>query len=172
MDVGVDSPPVSGFTYEEWVSGRVPALLRFAYLVTRSQDAAEEAVQSALTDALRHWDRVRRTDDPDAYVRRMVVNAHVSAWRRWGRRESAVAEVRERGQGDPADTHAQRDLVWEVCGELPARQRAAVVLRFYEDLDYPEIAAALGITEVTARTHVHRALSTLRTRLTEEDRDG
>ncbi len=172
MDVDVDSPPASGLTYEEWVNGRVPALLRFAYLVTRSQDAAEDAVQSALTDALRHWDRVRRTRDPDAYVRRMVVNAHVSGWRRWGRRESPVPDVRDRALPDPAAAHAQRDLVWEVCGALPTRQRAAVVLRFYEDLDYPEIAAVLGISEVTARSHVHRALAALRTRLTEEDRDG
>ena len=172
MDVDVDSPPASGLTYEEWVSGRVPALLRFAFLVTRSQDAAEEALQSALTDALRHWDRVRRAHDPDAYVRRMVVNAHVSGWRRWGRRESPVADLRERTVADPAEAAARRDLVWDVCGTLPARQRAAVVLRFYEDLDYPEIAAVLGITEVTARTHVHRALAALRTRLTEEDRDG
>jgi RNA polymerase sigma factor (sigma-70 family) len=59
-----------------------------------------------------------------------------------------------------------------VCGELPTRQRAAVVLRFYEDLDYPEIAGVLGISEVTARTHVHRALTALRARLTEEDRHG
>ncbi len=172
MDVHVDSPPASGLTYEEWVTERVPSLLRFAYLVTRSQDAAEEAVQSALTDALRHWERVRRTQDPDAYVRRMVVNAHVSAWRRWGRRETAVAEVREQEHGDPADIQVRRDLVWEVCGELPTRQRAAVVLRFYEDLDYPEIAGVLGISEVTARTHVHRALTALRARLTEEDRHG
>jgi len=112
--LGVDSPPVSVLTYEEWVSGRVPALLRFAYLVTRSQDAAEEAVQAALTDALRHWDRVRRTHDPDAYVRRMVVNAHVSASRRWGRRESAVAEVRERGHGDPADAGPAPETEWVV----------------------------------------------------------
>jgi RNA polymerase sigma-70 factor (sigma-E family) len=170
VDVHVDSPSASGLTYEEWVTERVAALLRFAYLVTGSQDAAEEAVQSALTEALRHWERVRRTNDPDAYVRRMVVNAHVSAWRRWGRRQSAVADVRGVEHGDPADAQARRDLVWDLCGELPARQRAALVLRFYEDLDYPEIARVLGISEVTARTHVHRALTALRARLTEEDR--
>ena len=102
----------------------------------------------------------------------MVVNAHVSGWRRWGRRESPVPEVRDRLLADPAAAHAQRGLVWEVCGTLPPRQRAAVVLRFYEDLDYPEVAAVLGIAEATARSHVHRALAVLRTRLAEEDRDG
>ena len=62
------------------------------------------------------------------------------------------------------------DAVWAICAELPPRQRAAVVLRFYEDLDYPEIAQLLGCSEATVRSHVHRALGALRSRLAEEDR--
>ena len=153
--------------------GRVAALLRFAYLVTGSQHAAEDAVQSALTRACEKWSRVRRADDPDAYVRRMVVNAHVSGWRRSGRRESPVAEVRGTAYADPADRVAEADAVWRVCPSCRARQRAAVVLRFYEDLDYDEIAALLDIAPVSVRTYVHRALTSLRAELTsEEDGDG
>lgn len=147
----------------------MPGLLRFAYLVTGSQHAAEDAVQTALTKACEKWSRVSRTDDPDVYVRRMIVNAHVSAWRRAGKRELTVAEVHERSGGDPAETVTRDDAVWRVCSALPPQQRAAVVLRFYEDLGYPEIARVLGVAEATVRSHVHRGLAALREQLTEEN---
>jgi RNA polymerase sigma-70 factor (sigma-E family) len=168
MDVGVTDarPAASELSFDAWVEARVAALLRFAYLVTGSQHAAEDAVQSALTGACEKWGRVRRTTDPDAYVRRMVVNAHVSSWRRAGRRELSVAEVRPARVGpDLADAVARDDAVWRVCTGLPRQQRAAVVLRYYEDLEYAEIAAILDCTEATARSHVHRALAALRTEL-------
>ena len=154
-------------SFDEWVEARVAALLRFAYLVTGSQHAAEDAVQSALTRACEKWSRVRRTTDPDAYVRRMIVNAHVSAWRRSGRRELTVAEVRDTEVADHAGTVATGDAVWRVCATLPPQQRAAVVLRYYEDLEYAEIAAVLGVTQATARSHVHRALAAMRAELQE-----
>lgn len=165
-----ETPSTDGrdLSFDDWVVARVPGLLRFAYLVTGSQHAAEDAVQGALTMACEKWTRVSRTDDPDVYVRRMVVNAHVSAWRRNGRRELAVAEVRDGVGGDPAEVVVRDDAVWRVCSALPPQQRAAVVLRFYEDLDYPEIARVLGVAEVTVRSHVHRGLAALREQLTEE----
>jgi RNA polymerase sigma-70 factor (sigma-E family) len=179
MDVGVTEPrpDARGLSFDDWAEARVAALLRFAYLVTGSQHAAEDAVQSALTRACEKWSRVRQADDPDAYVRRMVVNAHVSSWRKAGRRESPVAEVRETtaqaARADPVDRVVEADAVWRVCSRLPAQQRAVVVLRFYEDLDYDEIAAVLDISPVSARTYVHRALTSLRAELTsEEDGDG
>ena len=143
MDVGVteEHVVVGDVSFDDWVEVRVPALLRFAYLVTGSQHAAEDAVQSALTRACERWSRVRRTTDPDAYVRRMIVNAHISAWRRSGRRELSVAEVRDTEVLDHAVGVATGDAVWRVCGTLPPQQRAAVVLRYYEDLEYAEIAA-------------------------------
>lgn len=163
---GASAPP----SFDDWVAARGPSLLRFAYVVTGSQHAAEDAVQDALARACERWDRVARTRDPDSYVRRMVVNAHISRWRRV-RRESPVAEVLARdAQADHAERLGTGDAVWSVCRDLPPRQRAAVVLRFYEDLDYAEIATLLGCTEVTARSHVHRALGALRTRLAQEDR--
>lgn len=174
MDVEPDtarvSEPSAQPSFDDWVAARGPSLLRFAYVVTGSQHAAEDAVQDALARACEKWSRVGRTTDPDSYVRRMVVNAHISRWRRT-RRESPVESVLA---GDPQPDHAERlgtgDAVWTVCRELPPRQRAAVVLRFYEDLEYAEIAALLGCSEATVRSHVHRALTALRGRLTEEDR--
>lgn len=176
MDVGVTERATRGDTaqpgFDEWVEARVAALLRFGYLVTGSQQAAEDAVQSALVKACEKWSRVRRTDDPDAYVRRMVVNAHVSAWRRTGRRESPVALVRDRTLDDPAEAVARGDAVWRMCAALPPQQRAAVVLRFYEDLEYGEIAAILGVAEPTVRSHVHRALAALRRELEASEEAG
>lgn len=160
--------PGGASTFEDWATARVPALLRFAYLVVGSQHAAEDAVQEALASACAKWGRVSRTQDPDAYVRRMVVNAHVSGWRRT-RRESPVELVRETTYADPAAAVDTGDAVWRVCQGLPRQQRAAVVLRFYEDLDYPEIAEILGVAEPTVRAHVHRALAALRVELSQED---
>jgi len=170
MDVGVtdERAAAADLSFDDWVRVRVPALMRFAYLVTGSQQAAEDAVQSALTRACERWSRVSRTDDPDAYVRRMVVNAHVSGWRRSGRRELSVAEVRDTVSADPAERVATGDAVWRVCRTLPPQQRAAVVLRYYEDLEYAEIAAVLGVTQATARSHVHRALAAMRAQMEED----
>jgi RNA polymerase sigma factor (sigma-70 family) len=99
----------------------------------------------------------------------MIVNEHVSDWRRAGRKESPVAEVRLATSADPADEVSTSDAVWRVCAALPPQQRAAVVLRYYEDLDYPEIAAILGIAEPTVRSHVHRALTALRGELERQE---
>lgn len=166
MNGGVDAD------FERWATARLDRLVRFAYLVTGSQHSADDAVQTALTSACARWSRISRTDDPGAYVRRMVVNAHVSAWRRTGRREVRTAEPRPLSgpsRDDVAETVARDDAVWRVCRDLPPQQRAAVVLRFYEDLDYPEIARVLDVTEATVRSHVHRGLNALRHALTEEE---
>lgn len=181
MDVGVaaddahvaDSADAGdGDDFDAWVGARAPSMLRFAYLMTGSQEAAEESLQTALTKACEHWSRVRRMDDRDAYVRRMVVNAHISWWRRFRRRETPVDEVRPRdggGHGDFAGGVTEADRVWRLCASLPPNQRASVVLRFYEDLSYREIAAVLDCPEATVRSHVHRALATLRTTIEQEN---
>ncbi len=163
VDVALDA--------DEWVTQHAPALLRFAHLVTGDRDAAQDAVQDALANALARWDRVAATDDPGAYVRRMVVNAHVSTWRRFGRRVTPVAEVRGGSVTDVANAVARDDAVWRVCRGLPTKQRAAVVLRYYEDLEFAEIARILDCSEATVRSQLHRALSSLRTELTRQEAD-
>ena len=160
MDVGVKQSPegeradVPDPSFDAWVEVRVAALLRFAYLVTGSQHAAEDAVQTALTRACEQWARVRRTTDPDAYVRRMIVNADVRP----------VATGR-----DDVEALATADAVWRVCSALPRRQRAAVVLRFYEDLEYDEIARILDCSQVTVRSQIHRALASLQAELRRQE---
>lgn len=167
MDVEVAEPE-----FEEWVSARVPALLRFAYLVIGSRQGADDAVQSVLARSIERWETIRRTPDPDAYVRRMIINEHVSSWRRWGRRQLPVAEVIDgESASDPAEGISTSDVVWRVCQSLPQRQRAAVVLRFYEDLDNREIAGILGCSESTVRSQIHRALASLRVELERQEAD-
>jgi RNA polymerase sigma-70 factor (sigma-E family) len=158
--------------FDAWVASRSGALTRFAYLVTGNQHEAEEALQAALTSACAKWSRVRRADDPEAYVRRMVVNAHISWWRSFRRRETPTDDVREeRSSGDPADSTTEADRVWRLCATLPPRQRAAVVLRFYEDLSFRQIADVLDCTEATARSHIHRAMAALRKTIEKESGD-
>src|SRR6476469_9685991 len=153
--VGEEAGVEAGF--DAWVASRSTSLSRFAYLVTGSHHQAEEALQAALTSACAKWSRVRRADDPEAYVRRMVVNAHISWWRSFRRRETPVDDVREeREGGDPAVSTTEADHVWRLCATLPPRQRAAVVLRFYEDLSYRQIADVLECSEATARSHIYR----------------
>lgn len=177
-DDAVASSAVTGDAddFDAWVTARAPSLLRFSYLMTGSQDAAEESLQSALTKACEQWPRVRRMDDRDAYVRRMILNAHVSWWRKFRRHESPVEHVREQDRGQDADLAARvsdGDLVWRLCEGLPVRQRASVVLRYYEDLSYREIALILESPEATVRSHIHRALATLRkTMEKQENSDG
>ncbi|MEI2777772.1 MAG: SigE family RNA polymerase sigma factor [Tetrasphaera sp.] len=165
---------MSEVDYEPWVRARLPDLLRFAYLVTGNRESAQDAVQTALAGTFAAWPRLSREGDPAAYVRRAIVNAHVSGWRRFGKRQTPVAEVR----ADTVTPHhtapghaehiAEHDAVWRMCAALPPKQRAAVVLRFYEDLDYAQIAALLGCPEATARSHIRRALIRLRTELTQD----
>ncbi|MGI8888325.1 MAG: SigE family RNA polymerase sigma factor [Nocardioidaceae bacterium] len=146
--------------FDAWVTARSPALLRFAYLMTGSREAAEDAVQTALAKAFEQWTRVRDMHDLDAYVRRMIVNAHISWWRQVTRRESSVAAVYGTTpfEDDPGVTVPRVEAVWRLCRSLPTQQRASVVLRFYEDLTYPEIAELLHCSEATVRSHVHWAV--------------
>lgn len=152
--------------FESYVAARGPALLRLALLLTGNTHDAQDVVQDALSRALPRWDRIAGTGDPDAYVRRMVVNAHVSWWRRLRRRETPVSEVRPVGSAPAADTGVDRAL-WEACGRLPRDQRVAVVLRYYEQLSYAEIAALTEVAEATARSRVHRGLAALRRAMAE-----
>jgi RNA polymerase sigma-70 factor (sigma-E family) len=167
-ETGSESP-----VFETWVLIHGDALLRFAYVLTGDANLAEDAVQDALTTACAKWSRIGAVDDPQAYVRRMIVNAHISWWRRFRRRESPSAEPIGANRAAPAtsDGAAQRadaDAVWALCATLPSKQRAAVVLRFYEDLSYAEIGRLLNCAEATARSSVHRALAALKVKLSKE----
>lgn len=152
--------------FDEWVAARGDGLLRLGYLLTGNRFDAEDIVQDALSRALPRWDRIRSVDDPDAYVRRMVVNAHTSWWRKFRRRESPVAEVRVGSETDP--DVVEQDRVWHACLRLPVDQCVAVVLRYYEQCDYAEIADLTGVREGTARSRVSRGVAALRGELEDD----
>lgn len=162
---GVDT---TGDDFSAYVSARGEALLRFAYVLTGEHADAQDAVQIALSRALPRWDRIGAVDDVDAYVKRMVVNAHVSAWRRFRRKESPVPDVLPAGAAsspDPADAvmaAASDEAVWRACSRLTRSHRVAIVLRYYEGLSFKEIGELVGCTETTARSRVFRGLDALR----------
>jgi RNA polymerase sigma-70 factor (sigma-E family) len=159
--------------FEAYVAARGPALLRLAYVLTGNASDAQDVVQEALSRALPRWKRITEADDLDAYVRRMVVNAHVSWWRKFKRRESPVDEVVLPATGAGADVEtverAVNDELWAACARLSSDQRAAVVLRYYEQLSFAEIAGLTGVAEATARSRVHRGLAELRKTMGEDD---
>ena len=159
--------------FDEWVASRGPALLRLAYVLTGNRADAEDVVQDALSRALPHWSRIASVENPDAYVRRIVVNAHTSWWRKFRRRESPVADPLPAGitapAAQPAAEPGERHRIWQACLRLPEIQRTAVVLRYYEELEYAEIAALTGVREGSVRSRVSRGLAALRADLGESD---
>jgi RNA polymerase sigma-70 factor (sigma-E family) len=152
--------------FDDFVAARGRSLIRLAYVLTGDAADAEDAVQDALARALPRWDKIRATADPDAYLRRMVVNANVSRWRRFRRQETPFADVVPHGTvADPADTAlsgAENRRLWSAVLALPRSQRVAVALRFHEGLSYAEIADVTDCREATARSHVFRGLAALR----------
>jgi RNA polymerase sigma factor (sigma-70 family) len=161
----------SGF--DAWAADRSRSLLIFATAVTGNREAARDAVQDALVAVYLRWRRLIVGGEPDAYARRVIVNRHISWWRQLGRRERLTAfDVDHAGVAEPAQEGlADADLARRLLAGLPARQRAAVALRFYDDLAFADIAVVLECTESTARSYVHRALERLRTELKGSDDD-
>ena len=156
--------------FDSWVTARGPALMRLAFALTGNRADAEDLVQEALSRALPKWNRIGRLKDPDAYTRRMIINAHVSVWRRTTRRESPVAEPVGPAAPGPDEGVApdERRQLWLACLDLPATQRVAVVLRYYEGLGYAEIASLTGVHQSTVRSRVSRALAVLRVEMGED----
>jgi RNA polymerase sigma-70 factor (sigma-E family) len=155
-------------SFDDYVATRSASLLRFAYLVTRNTEDAHDVVQDALIGLYPRWQQIAARGEVDAYVRRSIVNAHVSAWRKVRRLfpvEDTSVLTASPVVPDASQAVADADQALRLCGELPPMQRAAVVLRFYEDRSFAEIARILGCPEGTARSHVHRALQALRAKL-------
>lgn len=157
--------------FAAYVAARLPALLRFAHALTGNRDDAADLVQDTLLKVGLHWERIRRDDAAgvDAYVRRAIANGRVSRWRR-RRGETLVADVPERvaAHVDPLE----HEPLWQALRGLPARQRAVIVLRYYDDLTEAEIAATLGISTGTVKSQASRAMATLRTRLGAAEAEG
>ena len=148
--------------FDEFVVARAPALLRFAYVLTQDGGRAEDLVQVALVKAHRRWQAVGRAEQPEAYVRRIIANEFLSWRRRRSSRELPTGQLPERSGSDGADALAERDEMWRTLAGLPPRQRAVLVLRYYEDLSDQQIADLLGCAVGTVRSSAARALATLR----------
>lgn len=149
--------------FDEYVTARGRQLVQLGYVLSGDHHRAEDLTQEALIHAYRHWRRVRGMDDPHAYVRRVLVNAHVSAGRRRSSRELPLLMAESgRSEPDPALALAEHDAMWRALTRLSSRERTVLVLRYYEDLDHATIAAVLGIKESTARATASRALAALR----------
>lgn len=152
-------------TYEEFASTRLPALLRYAVMLTGDPHSAEDLVQETMVRAQLNWRRITRTNAPDQYVRRILTNLFLDLRRgSWVRRVLLRAEPDESVAAgvDYPQRSADRDELWQWLARLPRRQRAALVLRYYEDLADGEIAEILGCAVGTVRAHISRALATLR----------
>lgn len=146
--------------FTAFVHARSWALLRTARLLTADQHHAEDLVQAALTKLAGRWKRV---DDPEAYVRKVMYHDQVSWWRRRGRiREDSAATAPDRIQADGAPGVDRRLDVLAALQRLGPRQRAVLVLRYYEDRTDPEIAELLGCSPGTVRSQAYRALARLR----------
>lgn len=151
--------------FAEYMAARQPSLLRTAYLLTGDRHAAEDLVQNALAKLYLSWDKVQRRDLVDGYVRRIMVNENNSLWRRaWKRNEVSTDEVPERGVA-PEHDHGEKSALWDFVQTLPKRQRAVIVLRYYEELSEAETAELLGISVGTVKSQASRALASMRERV-------
>ncbi len=147
--------------FDEFVRTRHGALLRFAHLLTGDVHSAADLVQESLERAGLRWQRIHRQDDPERYIRRSILNAHLNhGRRRW--RERLMADTPEvaRPAQEPRD-----EALWQLLATLPRQQRVVLVLRFYEDLTESEIARILGCSIGTVKSNSSRALAKLRAAL-------
>ncbi|KAB8163421.1 SigE family RNA polymerase sigma factor [Streptomyces sp. 3MP-14] len=157
--------PVTPLTFTSYVRARGPVLLRTARSLTSNPSDAEDLLQTALTKTYLAWERIEDHRALDGYVRRALVNTRTSQWRKRRVDEYAVDELPEPDplpQPDPAEQQAVRDAMWQAVLRLPARQRAMVVLRYYEDMSEAATAELLGVSVGTVKSAVSRALAKLR----------
>jgi RNA polymerase sigma-70 factor (sigma-E family) len=157
--------------FEAFVTARGPALLRLGWLLTGDPDAAEDLAQDALARLVPRWDRVAAGGNPEGYVRLAMRTTWIDAWRRRrGWSVEATDAVPDRGVADRAlDRLPARHDVVQALARLAPRQRAVLVLRFYEDLTEAETARALGCSTSTVKSQAREALARLRTLAPELD---
>ncbi|WP_128435464.1 SigE family RNA polymerase sigma factor [Streptomyces cyaneus] len=154
-------------SFTSYVRARQPVLLRTARSLTANPSDAEDLLQTALTKTYVAWERIEDHRALDGYVRRALLNTRTSQWRKRKVDEFACDELPEPEpmpghDDDPAERQALHDAMWCAIMRLPARQRAMVVLRYYEDLSEVQTAEVLGVSVGTVKSAVSRALGKLR----------
>jgi RNA polymerase sigma-70 factor (sigma-E family) len=155
--------------FREYVAARRNALLRVAWALTGDWALAEDLLQTALAKVWPKWTSIRRTDDPDVYVRRVLVTTYSTWWRRKWRGEIPTGDLPEpraaggwTGAADPADEVALAETLRVALSGLPRRQRAVVVLRYVEDLPEADVAEILGCSVGTVKSQASKGLAKLR----------
>ena len=149
--------------FDDFVRSRSTGLLRIAYLLTGDRHSAEDLVQEVLEQMYVRWRRIHGM--PEAYARRALVNRSANRWRRRGRRPETALGSHDVAAPDHSEHVVIRDAVLEALRGLPPRQRAAVVLRYLEDLPVAEVARALDCSEGNVKSSVSRGLTRLRAAL-------
>ena len=152
--------------FTSFVVERGAALLRTACLMTGDRQHGEDLVQTTLAKAYGSWSKVRRADEPMAYVRKIMVNTHLSRLRRLMSTEQVIESVPDRGTDDAQARYADSDEMRRALLELSPRVRTAVVLRYFEDLSEAETARVMGCSSSTVNNHVGKGLAALRALLT------
>jgi RNA polymerase sigma-70 factor (sigma-E family) len=133
-----------------------------AYLLTRNLADAEDLLQAALAKTYQAWDRIEDRRAVDGYVRRAMVNTHISWWRRRRVEEYPTEDIPDRPIADHAGDSELQDTLRRALDRLPRQMRTAVVLRYYEDMSESEIADFLGVSPGTVKSTVSRAVAKLR----------
>jgi len=154
---GLDNP-----AFRDYVRDRSSSLLRTAYLLTGNVADAEDLVQSALAKTYQAWDRIEEHGALDGYVRRAMVNTHISWWRRRRVEEFPTDEIPDRAVADHAVSSDMQESLRRAVDRLPQRMRAAIMLRFYDDMTEAEVAEVLGVSLGTVKSTVSRAMAKLR----------
>lgn len=152
--------------FAEFAAARSAALFRAAYLMVGDHAMAEDLLQEALTKTYVAWPKLRDVNNAEAYTRKAITTTAISWWRRksW-QNEKPRGDVPERPYAEHSEDIAQRDWLWNELQALPPRQRAAIVLRFYEDLTEAQTADAMGVSVGTVKSQVSDGLKKLRARL-------
>src|SRR6201996_3718610 len=149
--------------FGDYVARRSPALLRAALALTSNRADAEDLMQSTLVKAYQSWDKIDDAAALDSYVRRVMANTHISGWRRRRVDEYPTDELPDSAAtADATGDSDLHDVVQRAVDRLPRQMRAAVMLRYYDDMTEPEVAAALGVSVGTVKSTVARAVAKLR----------
>lgn len=149
-------------SFDDFAVGVTPKLLRFGRQIAFDRETAEDLVQFGLLKAWEHWPRLQKMDDPVAYVKRAIVNRHLSSWRRITRREVLYGSPPEPAETPSDDGSVASDWAVEALRALPPRQRVVIVLRYFDDCSVAETADLLGCSQGTVKSQSSRALNSMR----------
>jgi RNA polymerase sigma-70 factor (sigma-E family) len=155
--------------YTEYVAARIPALRRLAFLLAGDEHRADDLVQQTITTLYLKWRRASAAEHLDAYVRTMLVRTFVDERRLAWARVRLFRQAPEPPPVEPGGGIEERQVVRAALGRLPRRQQAVLVLRFFYDLSVDDVAATLGCSTGTVKSHTSRGLAALRRLLGEPE---